>query len=113
MGRDVDPDPKQRYLANIWLALFYFVLAALGGVVVSLFAALPKELLWALAGIAIFGTLLANLLAAWEDEATREASLITLLASASGMSLFGVGSAFWGLVFGIVVYHLNRKLQRR
>ncbi len=113
MGRDVDPDPKQRYLANIWLALFYFGLAALGGVVVSLFAALPSELLWALAGIAIFGTLLANLLAAWEDEATREASLITLLASASGMSLFGVGSAFWGLVFGIMVYHLNRKLQRR
>lgn len=66
-----------------------------------------------MAGIAIFGTLLANLLAAWEDEATREASLITLLTSASGMSLLGVGSVFWGLVFGILVYHLNRRLARR
>lgn len=112
MGRDVDPDPQKRYLANIWLSMFYFILAALGGMVVSLFAALPSELLWALAGIAIFGTLLANLIGAWEDESTREASLITLLTSASGMTLLGVGSAFWGLVFGILVYHLNRTLQR-
>lgn len=108
MGPDVDPDPKKRYLANVWMGCFYLILAALGGVVVSLFAALPSELLWALAGIAIFGTLLTNLLAAWEDETTREASLVTLLASASGMTLFGVGSAFWGLVFGVLVYHLNR-----
>ncbi|MCP2041322.1 benzoate membrane transport protein [Neisseria sp. HSC-16F19] len=113
MGPEVDPDPKKRYWANVWIGVFYLILAGLGGVVVSLFAALPSELLWALAGIAIFGTLLANLLAAWEDEVTREASLITLLTSASGMTLFGIGSAFWGLVFGVLVYHLNRYLARK
>ena len=90
--------------------VFYLILAALGGVVVSLFAALPSELLWALAGITIFGTLLASLMTAWEDEVTREASLITLLTSASGMTMLGIGSAFWGLVFGVLMYRLNRYL---
>ena len=82
-------------------------------VAVALFAALPAELLAALAGIAIFGTLQANLLGAWQDEPTREASLVTLLASASGMTLFGIGSAFWGLLMGVAVYHLNRKTARK
>ncbi|NOL49144.1 benzoate/H(+) symporter BenE family transporter [Pelistega europaea] len=113
MGDDVDPDPKKRYIANIWLAVLYFLAAVLGGTIVSVFDALPKELLTALAGIAIFGTLLSNLLQAWNDEPTREASLITLLTSASGMTLLGIGSAFWGLIFGIMVYHLNLYVQRQ
>ncbi len=109
MGSDVDRDPARRYLANIWMGGLYLLLAACGGMVVSLFGALPKELLAALAGIAVLGTMQTNLVAAFGDETTREASLITLLASASGMTLFGVGSAFWGLLFGLLVYHLNRK----
>ena len=113
MGSDVDKDPQRRYLANVWLGLLYLLLGAAGGMVVSLFAALPAELLAALAGIAIFGTLQANLLGAWQDEPTREASLVTLLASASGMTLFGIGSAFWGLLLGVAVYHLNRKTARK
>lgn len=107
MGSDVDKNPQKRYLADVILGIMYLLLAAAGGMVVSLFAALPPELLMALAGIAIFATLQNNLLAAFRDERTREASLITLLTSASGMSLLGVSSAFWGLVFGGVIYHLN------
>lgn len=107
MGSDVDKDPERRYLANVVLAILYVLCGLAGGMMVSLFAALPKELLVALAGIAIFGTLQTNLIAAWQDETTREASLITLLASASGLSLLGISSAFWGLVFGVLVYHLN------
>lgn len=113
MGRDVDKDPAKRYYANILMGMFYLLMAACGGMVVSLFAALPNELLTALAGIAIFGTLQANLVAAWADEPTREASLLTLLVSASGMSLWGIGSAFWGLLIGVAVYHLNVKTSRK
>lgn len=109
MGSDVDKDPKRRYAACLLLGGLYWVMAACGGMVVTLFGALPTELLAALAGIAIFGTLQSNLVVAWQDENTREASLVTLLASASGMTLFGIGSAFWGIVLGLVVYHLNRK----
>lgn len=108
MGSDVDKDITQRYRANILLGIMYALLGAAGGMVVSLFAALPPELLVALAGIAIFSTLQANLVAAFQDEATREASLITLLTSASGLSLFGISSAFWGLLFGGLVFYLNR-----
>lgn len=113
MGSDVDPDPNKRYLANVWLGALYFVVACFGGAVVSLFDALPQELLFSLAGIAIFGTLLNNISQAWSDEPTREASLITLLASASGMTLLGIGSAFWGLLLGIMVYHLNQYIERK
>lgn len=76
--------------------------------VVALFTALPKELLMAFAGIAIFNTLQSNLGVAWQDETTREAALMTLLLTASGLTLFGVGSAFWGLLLGLAIYHLNR-----
>ncbi len=112
MGADVDKNPARRYLANVWLGVLYFAMAAAGGMVVALFATLPAPLLAALAGIAIFGTLQANLISAWQDEPTREASLITLLAAASGITLFGLGSAFWSLALGVAVYHLNRKTAR-
>lgn len=113
MGNDVDSDPNKRYMANVWLAFLYFIMAFLGGAVVSLLNALPSALLLSLAGIAIFGTLLNNITQAWSEEPTREASLITLLASASGMTLLGIGSAFWGLLIGIVVYHLNQYIERK
>lgn len=112
MGADVDENPQKRYLANVLLGVMYLFLGAAGGMVVSLFAALPAELLAALAGIAVFGTLQSNLWAAWQDESTREASLITLLASASGMNLLGISSAFWGLLLGVAVYHLNQATAR-
>ncbi len=113
MGSDVDKDPKRRYYANIIMGCFYLLMAACGGMVVNLFAALPNELLVALAGIAIFGTLQANLVAAWADEPSREASLLTLLVTASGMTLWSIGSAFWGLLIGVAVYHLNVKTTRK
>ncbi|MDO4696915.1 MAG: benzoate/H(+) symporter BenE family transporter [Neisseria sp.] len=113
MGSDVDKDPSRRYLSTVLLGALYVLLGAAGGVVVSLFAVLPEELLFALAGIAVFATLQNNLINAMRDEDTREASLITMLASASGLSLFGISSAFWGLVFGLAVYHLNRWTARQ
>lgn len=112
MGSDVDKDPQRRYLSNVLLGMMYLGLSVAGGIVVSLFNALPEALLAALAGIAVFPTLQNNLFVAWQDESTREASLITLLVSASGMSLLGISSAFWGLVIGMMVYYLNRKTQQ-
>ncbi len=101
--------PERRYLATVLLGVIYLLMAAAGGVTVAMFTTLPAELMAALAGIAVFGTLQANLVAAWQHESSREAALVTLLASASGMTLLGIGSAFWGLVLGLAVYHLNLK----
>lgn len=108
MEKNVDPDPQKRYLATVLLAVLFLLASLFGGMVVAVFTALPKELLMAFAGIAIFTTLQNNLWSAWQDDVTREASLMTLLFTASGLTLFGVGSAFWGLLFGLAIYHFNR-----
>ncbi len=109
MGEDVDKDPRNRFMATVWSGCFYLVLAVLGGVVVALFAAFPQELLLATAGIAILGTLSSNLSVAMDDSYTREASLVTMLASASGLSFLGIGGAFWGLIMGMILYNLTKK----
>lgn len=108
MEKEVDPDPQKRYLATVLLAVLFLLAGLFGGMVVAVFTALPKELLMAFAGIAIFVTLQNNVWSAWQDETTREASLMTLLMTASGLTILGVGSAFWGLLFGLAIYHFNR-----
>ena len=108
MGDDVDADPKQRYTALLVNGVMNFGVVLMGGMVVMLFGALPKALLLTLAGIAILGTLIGNLVTAVADADTREAALFTLLAAASGIQLWGISSAFWGLLLGMAVYHLNR-----
>jgi benzoate membrane transport protein len=82
--------------------LFYIVLGLLGGAVVGLIAAFPKELVLALAGFALLGIIGSGLAVAMTEERTREAALVTFLVTASGLSLWGVGAAFWGVVAGAV-----------
>lgn len=108
MEEEVDADAKQRYKAVMVNGVLNFGVALMGGMVVVLFGALPKALLLTLAGIAILNTLIGNLITAMSDADTREAALFTLLASASGIQLAGISSAFWGLLLGMLVYHLNR-----
>ncbi len=109
MGTDVDENPDKRFMASIWSGFLYLLLAVLGGVVVAIFTAFPPELLAATAGIAILGTLSSNLAVSMEDNHTREASLVTMLAAASGFQFLGISGAFWGLVLGIVLYRLTCK----
>ena len=113
MGNDVDADPKQRYKAMLVNGVMNFGVVLMGGMVVMLFGALPKTLLLTLAGVAILSTLMGNLVTAVADADTREAALLTLLAAASGIQLWGISSAFWGLLLGMVVYHLNRYAANR
>jgi benzoate membrane transport protein len=100
MGREAHEDPARRYVAAVMAGLFYVVLGLLGGAVVGLIAAFPKELVLALAGFALLGTIGSGLAVAMKDEGSREAALITFLVTASGLALWGVGSAFWGVVAG-------------
>jgi benzoate membrane transport protein len=88
--------------------VFYLVTGMLGGTVASLFAAFPTELVMAIAGLALLGTIANSLAGALAHEDEREAAIITFLVTASGVSLFGIGSAFWGLVFGLVASGIAR-----
>jgi benzoate membrane transport protein len=103
-GPEAHPDPKRRYIAGVSAGFFYLLIGTLGSTVVVLFAGLPKELVAAVAGVALFGALLGGLAGAMADEKDREPALVTFLATASGMTLFGIGSAFWGLVFGMAAH---------
>ena len=108
MGREAHEDPAKRYMAAVMAGLFYVVLGLLGGAVVGLLAAFPKELVLALAGFALLATIGGGLAVAVKDESSREAATVTFIVSASGLVLWGVGSAFWGVVAGALALLLAR-----
>ncbi len=103
MSPEADRNPERRYLAAVWAGVFYLITGLLGATVASMFTALPKELVAAIAGIALFGTIGNSLAGALLDDKERDAALVTFLVTASGLALGGIGSAFWGLLFGLVV----------
>ena len=108
MGREAHEDPTRRYTAAVMAGLFYIVTGLLAGAVVGLIAAFPKELVLALAGFALLGTIGSGMAVAMRDEGSREAALITFLVTASGLALWGVGSAFWGVVAGALALAVQR-----
>ena len=109
MGREAHEDAARRYVAAIAAGVFYVVVGLFGATVAALFAAFPKELILAIAGIALLGTIGNSLAAALRDEADREPALVTFLVTASGLSLAGIGSAFWGLLAGVVTLLVLRR----
>ena len=109
MGREAHEDAARRYVAAIAAGVFYVVVGLFGATVAARFAAFPKELILAIAGIALLGTIGNSLAAALRDEAEREPALVTFLVTASGLSLAGIGSAFWGLLAGVVTLLVLRR----
>jgi benzoate membrane transport protein len=101
-GREAHEDPAKRYVASVAAGGFYLVVGLFGATVGAVFAAFPRELVLAVAGLALFGTIAGGLATALRDERDREPALVTFLCSASGLTLFGIGAAFWGLVAGVV-----------
>jgi benzoate membrane transport protein len=102
MGREAHENAKRRYVAAVAAGVFYLLIGLFGATVGAVFAAFPKELVLVIAGLALFGTIGNGLAAALANEREREPALVTFLVTASGVSLFGVGSAFWGLVAGVM-----------
>ena len=100
MGPEAHPDRDKRYTAAVSCGLLYVVIGIFGAVVTGLLTAFPKELVVAIAGLALLGTIGNGLAAALRDEPHREAALITFLVTLSGVVVAGVGSAFWGVVAG-------------
>ena len=108
MGREAHEDPARRWVAAAAAGVFYIVLGLLGGAVVGLIAAFPAPLVLAVAGFALLGTIGGGLATAMKDEGAREAALVTFLVTASGLSLAGVGAAFWGVVAGALTLFVQR-----
>jgi benzoate membrane transport protein len=109
MGKEAHEDPAQRYKASIAAGCFYLLLGVFGVTIGALFTAFPKALVLAIAGLALLGTIANGLSAAMSDEKIREPALVTFLVTLSGVSLLGIGAAFWGLIAGATAILIIKK----
>ena len=88
--------------------VFYILMGLFASTLTTLLISFPSVFIVALAGIALFATIGHNISIAFQQVDEREAALMTFLFSASGVQFFGIGSAFWGLLFGYAVYRIFR-----
>lgn len=109
MGKDAHELKDKRYIAGIANGLFYILGGLFAGSIVMLFSLLPKELVAALAGLALLGAIGTNIAVAMRDDAHRDAALITFLATASGLHFLGLSSVFWGICLGLVAHVILSK----
>ena len=104
MGPDVHPNPQRRYWGAACAGVFYLIAGVFGGAIGQLFSALPPALIHTIAGLALLGTIAGSLQRSLVEDKQREAAVIAFLITASGLSLLGIGAAFWGLAGGILAH---------
>lgn len=113
-GREAHEEPGKRWIAGVAAGLFYILVGVFGVTLAAVFMAFPATFITTLAGLALLGTIGGSLASAMADAKSREASLITFLAAAANITLFGIGGALWGLLIGLLAYAvLNGRLPRR
>ncbi|WP_441477896.1 benzoate/H(+) symporter BenE family transporter [Bosea sp. 2KB_26] len=113
-GKEAHEDPSKRWIAGIAAGVFYVLVGVFGVALAAVFMAFPATFITTLAGLALLGTIGGSLAGAMADPKSREAALITFLASSAKISLLGIGGAFWGLVIGLIAYGvLQGRLPRR
>jgi benzoate membrane transport protein len=108
MGREAHPDPRRRYVAAAASGAIYCVVGLFGAAVAGVLTALPSELVLAVAGLALLGSIGGGLAVAVKDETQREAALITFLVTLSGFQWLGIGSAFWGIAAGALALFVQQ-----
>ncbi len=111
-GPDAHPDPKQRWKMIYPYTVLYVVFGLAAGTFVSLLGAMPKPLITAIAGLALFSPLMAGLTSMVKDPKDIEAAMVTFLVTASGVTIFGIGAAFWGLLAGLLVWAVKQMQQK-
>ena len=109
LGPEAHPEPKKRYPAAMFAGLFYGLIGIFGATIVALFTAFPHELILAIAGFGLLGTILNGLTLALKDERFREASVMTFFVTLSGVTIVGISSAFWGMVGGALMLMIRPK----
>lgn len=108
MGPEAHEDRARRYTAAASCGGIYMLIGLFGALVTGLLTSFPKELVVAIAGIALLSTIGNGLASALRDEAHREAALITFLVTLSGITLMDIGSAFWGVVAGSIALFVQQ-----
>ena len=112
-GPECHPDPNKRWLVAWPYLIFYGLIGLMAASFVQILGALPKELITAIAGLALFSPLLGGVTAMMRDHKDIESALVCFLVTASGLTIAGVGSAFWGLVAGLVLFGVRHVKEMR
>ncbi|MFN4143635.1 benzoate/H(+) symporter BenE family transporter [Aestuariivirga sp.] len=111
-GPDCHPDPGKRWLVAWPYLVFYGVIGLMAASFVAVLGAMPKDLITAIAGLALFSPLMGGITAMMKEPRDIESALVTFLVTASGLTIAGVGSAFWGLVAGLALFAARHLLKR-
>ncbi len=111
-GKDAHPDKDKRWMGGLVYAAGYVVLAIFGASLVTVFASFPEALIAAIAGVALTGPFVSALGASMSQDKERFAAAVTFVVTASGIVVFGVGAAFWGLLAGLTVFGLGLLAER-
>lgn len=111
-GPDAHPDPAKRWLTGPFYSLSYLVFAIFGASLVALFAVLPAPLIGLVAGLALIGAFVNALALSLKIEDERLAAIVTFAVTASGITIAGIGAAFWALVAGLLVAGLDHAKKR-
>ncbi|MEH6443394.1 MAG: benzoate/H(+) symporter BenE family transporter [Oceanospirillaceae bacterium] len=111
-SEEVDSNKKTRFIAGITTGIFYIIIGLFGATVVSFFLIAPKALIAAIAGLALLNTLANSLSNALVNTSEREAALITFLVTVSGTTFFSIGSAFWGLLLGMIFLYASKIMSK-
>ena len=106
-GKESHPDPKKRYVSGIANGVFYLIGGTFAGTIVLLFSAIPSAVIAALAGLALIGAIVANIRLLCSESTYIEPAVICFMVTASNMSIGGMGSAFWGIVLGMLAYWIS------
>src|SRR5665213_2303975 len=109
---DTHPDPSQRWKVALPYGALYALVGLAAGLFVKVLGALPTDLVHAIAGLALFSPLMGSLQAMMKEASEVEATLVTLLITASGVAIFGIGAPFWGLVVGLALLGVKRQMRK-
>ena len=112
-GPDCHPDPKKRWLVAWPYLVLYGLIGLMAASFVHVLGALPKDVITAIAGLALFSPLMGGVTAMMKEPRDIESALVTFLVTASGLTIMGVGSAFWGLVAGLVLFGARHLIQQK
>lgn len=112
-GPEAHPDAARRWIVGVIYGGFYIVVALFAAPLAGLFIAMPPAVLAVVTGLALIAPLTGALQAMLAKPAEREAAVLTFAATGSGLVLFGIGSAFWGLVVGFAALGALRWIRPR
>lgn len=108
LGDDTHPDSAQRWKVGLAYGGVWLLLGLFSPLIIPILGALPPALIGALVGLALLGPLMGAATGAFAHADQRFAGLVTLVTTASSVSFFGIGAAFWGLLAGLAIYTMEQ-----